>query len=50
MIRKQKFFKMLQVVNSIALVLVAQSANSACTFYFHQPEFPEEANKYKRIK
>ena len=42
--------KITDVVNSLILNFVKQSANSACRFYFHQPKFPEKANKYKRMK
>lgn len=35
-------------LNSLALMLVAQSANQACMWFFHQPEFPEAANKFKK--
>lgn len=41
--------KTLGIINSIVLALVIQSANSACCWMFHQPEFPEEAKKYKRV-
>lgn len=40
--------KVLTILNSLAVVLVASSANSACSWMFHQPEFPKEANKFKR--
>lgn len=36
------------VLNAIALLLVRQTANSACIWLAYQPEFPEEANKYKK--
>jgi cyclic lactone autoinducer peptide len=36
------------VLNTLALALVAQSANQACLWFFHQPEFPESANKLKK--
>lgn len=36
------------VLNSLALVLVAQSANQACSWFFHQPEFPESAKQFKK--
>lgn len=46
----KKFFnpKLLTILNSLAVVLVASSANSACSWMFHQPEFPKEANRFKR--
>lgn len=34
--------------NSLALLLVAVTANSACLWYFHQPKFPEEANYLRK--
>ena len=42
--KKFKQGKIMKVINCLALVLVAATANSACVFYFHQPEFPKEAN------
>ena len=36
------------VLNSLALLLVFQSANQACMWFFHQPKFPESANKFKK--
>lgn len=34
-------------LNVLALLLVMQTANSACIWVAHQPEFPEAANKFK---
>lgn len=34
--------------NSLAVLMVMQTANSACVWVVHQPEFPEEANKFKK--
>lgn len=42
--------KMMAVINCLAVVLVAQTANSACIWIFHQPEFPQEAKKFCKIK
>ena len=42
-VKKLMNSKMLQLLNSFALLFVIQSANSACCWLFHQPEFPEEA-------
>ena len=36
------------VLNSLALVLVAQNVNQACMWFFHQPEAPESADCFKR--
>ncbi len=35
--------------NALALLLVVQTANSACVWVIHQPEFPKEAEKFKRL-
>lgn len=37
-------------LNVLALLLVMQTANSACIWVAYQPEFPEAANKYKMVK
>lgn len=42
--------KMLMGLNCMALMLVAQTANSACLWIFHQPEFPEEAKKFSKVR
>lgn len=42
--------KILMGLNCVALALVVQTANAACIWMFHQPEFPEEAKKYSKIK
>ncbi len=36
-------------VNAMAMALVVQSANSACIWVLHQPEFPKEAEKFKKV-
>lgn len=35
-------------VNMLAVLLVAQTANSACIWLIYQPEFPKEGEKFKR--
>ena len=47
---KTFFKKLVGILNCFAMLLVAQSANAACIFYFHQPEFPVEANKFKKVQ
>ena len=42
--------KLFMGMNAMALAMVIQTANSACLWIYHQPEFPEEAGKYNRIK
>lgn len=32
------------VINCIAMMLVFATANSTCLWYYHQPEFPKEAD------
>lgn len=47
---KTKLLKSLSaVMNCIALALVVQTANSACIWIFHQPDFPEEAKCFNRM-
>ena len=54
-IREDKLMKVKKILengvmkflNVCALLLVMQTANSACIWVAHQPEFPEEANKLK---
>ncbi|MFP3154344.1 cyclic lactone autoinducer peptide [Lachnospiraceae bacterium ZAX-1] len=31
-------------------MLVIQSANVTCAWYFHQSKFPESANKFKKMQ
>lgn len=47
---KKLYSKMGTIVNCLALLLVVQSANTACGWIVHQPKFPEDANKYKKVK
>ncbi len=45
---KQKLGKrVMRVLSCLALLLVMQTANTACIWVAHQPEFPNEANRYK---
>lgn len=34
----------------LALVAVFMTANSACCWYYHQPEFPKEAKSFRKCK
>lgn len=36
------------IVNALALVLVVQAANQTCSWFFHQQEFPDVANKFRK--
>ncbi|PXV95602.1 cyclic lactone autoinducer peptide [Lachnotalea glycerini] len=40
--------KIIKPINFLALLLVKQTANASCAWVFHQPEFPEEASKFKK--
>ncbi len=40
----------MKCLNVLALLLVIQTANSACIWVAHQPKFPEVANKLKFSK
>ena len=35
--------------NALAMSLVIQTANSACIWLIHQPEFPEEAKRFLKV-
>jgi cyclic lactone autoinducer peptide len=43
---KKLFIQFGKVVNMFALLMVFQSANSTCVWVFHQPKFPDDAEKY----
>lgn len=46
--KQKKFGKgIMKCLNVLALLLVMQTANSACIWVAYQPEFPEAANKFK---
>ena len=40
----------MKCLSVLALLLVMQTANSACIWVAHQPEFPEAANKFELNK
>lgn len=42
--------KVMTIINCLTLALVVQTANAACLWIFHQPEFPEAAKKFCRVK
>ncbi|MDF2801194.1 MAG: hypothetical protein K0S61_1097 [Anaerocolumna sp.] len=42
--------QLLKGINCTALALVALSANIACVWVFHQPEFPKAADRFKKLK
>ena len=45
---KKLISKLGVLANCMALMLVIQSANTACAWIVHQPEFPEQASKFKK--
>lgn len=36
------------IVNAMALKSVKKNVNQACVWFFHQPELPEAAKKFKK--
>lgn len=46
---KNVVVKSIGVVNALALVLVAHTANVACGWLFYQDEEPEEVKKLRRF-
>ncbi len=38
------------VMNCLALLFVVLSSQLCCIWYLHQPEFPVEADKYRKFK
>ena len=40
----------LKIINLLAMLMVVQTANTACIWVVYQPEFPDEAKKMKHIK
>lgn len=49
--RLRKFFCkcIVRCFNALAVLMVMQTANSACVWIIHQPEFPKEAEKFKKV-
>ena len=49
MVVKKYFSKgVMKFLSVLAVFLVMQTANSACIWVAHQPQFPEVANKFKK--
>ena len=40
--------KLVSLVNGMALMFAMSSVNMACTWIFHQPELPKEAEKFRK--
>lgn len=36
------------MLNAMAIMMVVQNVNVACTWLDHQPSVPEEANRFKK--
>lgn len=49
LLKNKKLVKLMGVVNCLALVMVAQTANAACMWILGQPEEPEEAKKMRKF-
>lgn len=48
MIKKKCWKRIMGMINAFALLLVMQTANSACIWVAYQPEFPKTAERFKR--
>lgn len=49
----RKFLKEKRVwgaMNALAIATVALGAGRYCYWFFHQPEFPAEADKFRKFK
>lgn len=42
--------KLWGVFNCLALAMVISGAQQCCYWFWHQPELPEEADKYRKFK
>lgn len=42
--------KLWGLANSLAVAMVVLTSQTMCVWMFHQPDFPEEANKYRKFK
>ncbi len=40
--------KLISLVNNVALIFAMSSVNMACTWIFHQPELPKEAEQFRK--
>ena len=43
-----KKIRKIGILNGLALLTVLVNANQACVWFYHQPEFPEKAEKFKK--
>ena len=41
-----KKIRKIGILNGLALLTVLVNANQACVWFYHQPEFPEKAEKF----
>ncbi|RDY22948.1 cyclic lactone autoinducer peptide [Romboutsia maritimum] len=46
---KKCALKIAKKMGSLAVLTTAVSANTACTWFNHQPEMPKDIKKFKRI-
>ncbi|MGL4607918.1 MAG: cyclic lactone autoinducer peptide [Eubacteriaceae bacterium] len=47
-LKNKIFIRCGSLVASLALLIGVSTTNSACIFWLHQPEEPEEMKKYKK--
>lgn len=48
-IKDRFFMKFAGSLASLALMLTVFNANSACVFFYHQPELPKEAQSLRKF-
>ena len=48
-LRNKSLVKFMGIVNTLALVLVAQTANSTCAWILGQPEEPDEVKRMRKF-
>lgn len=46
---KKSRFGIMGIVNGLSMILVARTANAACSWIFGQPEEPEEAKRMRKF-
>lgn len=42
--------KVWSLCNCLALAMVVLTSQTMCAWIYHQPDFPEEANKFRKFK
>lgn len=42
-------FKFVNMANLFAMAMIIYTANAACAWLHHQPEFPEDAKQFRKF-